>query len=144
MLNFFSLIFKVLVTIFPIYALLFFSENSKNKDASFKELLLSTLLVSSILSIFFLFSLYIDDFSPYVVSFIICFIFIYLLSKDYDINVKFDFYFMFCFASGISIGYIIHSLLILLSYYYIKNNFDNIKINNNTKNDDNVNYDDYE
>ena len=144
MLNLFSLIFKVLLTIFPIYALLFFSEYSKSKDASFKEILLSTLLVSSILSIFFLFSSYIDNFSPYVVSFIICFIYIYLLSKDYDINIKFDFYFMFCFASGISLGYIIHSLLILLSYYYIKNNFDNIKINNNTKNDDNVNYDDYE
>ena len=141
MLNFFSLIFKVLLTIFPIYALLFFSEHSKTKDASFKVLLLSTLLVSSILSIFFLFSFYIDNFSPYIVSLVLCFIYIYLLSKGYDINIKFDFYFMFCFAAGISVGYIVHSLLILLSYYYIKNNFDNIKINNNIEN---INYDDYE
>lgn len=141
MLNFFSLIFKVLLTIFPIYALLFFSEHSKTKDASFKVLLLSTLLVSSILSIFFLFSFYIDNFSPYIVSLVLCFIYIYLLSKGYDINIKFDFYFMFCFAAGISVGYIVHSLLILLSYYYIKNNFDNIKINNNNEN---INYDDYE
>ena len=141
MLNFFSLIFKVLLTIFPIYALMFFSEHSKTKDASFKVLLLSTLLVSSILSIFFLFSFYIDNFSPYIVSLVLCFIYIYLLSKGYDINIKFDFYFMFCFAAGISVGYIVHSLLILLSYYYIKNNFDNIKINNNNEN---INYDDYE
>jgi len=144
MLNFFSLIIKVSLTIFPIYALLFFSESIKGKDKSFKVILLTTLLISSILTIAFLFSNNVDNYGVYILCLFISFIIIYTLSKDLDLNVKFDFYFMFSFAIGISLGYIIHSLFILVCYYYIKNNFDNIKFNNKNNIDESFNYDDNE
>ena len=144
MLNFFSLIIKVSITLLSVYAMLFFSTPAKDKDDSFKVIILTTLLISSFLSIIFLFSNYINDYTIFISVLFICSLFIYSLSKNFTQSIKFVFYFIFCFVVGISIGYILHSLLILVSYYYIKNNFDNIKINEQNQIDESFNYDDNE
>ena len=144
MLNFLSLIIKVSFSMLSIYALLFFSESSDSKSESFKTMLLSTLLISSFLCIIHLFSTFTSDYTIYISGLFISYIFIFLLSKDYDISAKFDFYFMYAFTVGISMGYIVHSLIILVFYFYIKNNFNAIDIKKENNTDESFYNKDYE
>ena len=144
MLNLITLLIKVTLSLIATYVLIFYSKTSKNNNELFKYILLSSLLISSFLCILFLISNHANDFTVFIGGLLICSSFLYLISKDFDTSIQFDLYFIFFLSAGISAGYLLHSLIIFCSYFYIKNNFETINFKHEDKDNESFMIDDNE
>ena len=106
------------------YLLIFLNKSSNDKNKHLKLILITSLFTSSFIGVLYLLSINLNDNNIISIAIILSSIFIYIITRDIELETRMD-YFLSLFACiSISLGYMIHSFIILLFYYYIKNHFD--------------------
>ena len=130
MLYFMSYLFKVFFSVVSSYSLVLFSKAYDDKEFHLRLIVLFSFFISSLLGILYLVSINSENINIVSIGIIICALFLYFISKNIELEHKFDYFFSYFACVGITLGYIFHSFIILLLYYYIKNNIEILLFSN--------------
>ena len=131
MLYFLSYIIKVVFSVLAGYSIVYWSSPDDEKEEHVMTITLFSLFSSSFLGILYLFQLNTDNIYILSIGLIINSVLMYIIIKELSVVWKFSYLFCFFACIAISIGYIIHSIIILILFYYIKKNILLINLNQN-------------
>ena len=137
MLILFSYILKILFSVAAVCFILYFIMSDKKVITLnySKDIILVTVVISSLINLMYGFSMNINNYTIYTVCFLLIaiFLFVSLMSKPMDLIIISALCY-FCIIS-ISIGYILYTIIVLALYYIINNNY-HLLMNVNIENDD--------
>ena len=132
MIQFFLFLMKIIFSIISSYIIIYFLLEKHLRNIHYQRISILSLFGSSILSLMFLISSNVSDYSLFSLAIFLFFLITYSFIKNFSRVIKNLYILSFCSTIIISCGYVLYSLVLIgIFYYIIKNPF----IDQNEEND---------